>query len=99
MGRGDENCRVLFSQAFFPPWDVRAGYAMETHGVTQTRLNGPPAQGGFLSSRSPGSRALQGKLLAFMPAILLLGTYVAVQVAQWLKVRPLPSCLCPMKHD
>lgn len=78
-------------QAFLPPMDVRASYAMETHGVMQTRLVGPPASGGILNPPSGGPDFLQGNFFKFLPILLLLGVYGAVQFANWLKVVLLPA--------
>ena len=72
-------------QSFVPPFDVRAAYAMETHGVRATKVCPPPGPEGVASINS-GPGFLQGKFLALLPAALLLATYVAVQFAQWLKV-------------
>ena len=72
-------------QAFVPPMDVRASYAMETHGVMQSRLLGPPGQGGLLDPPSGGPGFLQGNFFKALPILLLLGVYGAVQFAQWLK--------------
>ena len=60
-------------------------YAMETHGVKQSRMLGPPGPGGILDK--PFSLGpLQGKLLAALPIALLVALYIATQVAAWLKV-------------
>ena len=76
--------------------DVRASYAMETHGVMQTRLKGPPRPGGFLDPLSGRPSFLQSNFFKALPIILLLGVWGAVQFAQFLKVsinRP----RCPRK--
>lgn len=77
---------LLMLQAFLPPMDVRASYAMETHGVMQTRLKGPPRSGGFLDPLSSGPSFLQSNFFKALPVILLLGVWGAVQFAQFLKV-------------
>ena len=68
--------------------DVRASYAMETHGVMQSRLLGPPGPGGLLDPPSGRPGFLQGNFFKALPILLLLGVYGAVQFAQWLKVSP-----------
>lgn len=65
--------------------DVRASYAMETHGVMQSRLLGPPGPGGLLDPPSGRPGFLQGNFFKALPVLLLLGVYGAVQFAQWLK--------------
>lgn len=67
--------------------DVRASYAMETHGVLQTRLKGAPGPGGLLDPPSGRLGFLQSNFFKALPVLLLLGVYGAVQFAQWLKVQ------------
>ena len=64
---------------------------METHGVEASLLHGPPGRGLGVFGRQ-GTSDLQVKLMSFLPVAMLLVTYLAVQLAQWLKVRP--SCAC-----
>ena len=64
---------------------------METHGVEASLLHGPPGPGlGVFGNQ--GTSDLQVKLMSILPVAMLIVTYLAVQFAQWLKVRPLCAC-------